>query len=469
MARIPLSSGINRPTSIAANNNPNFIVKRESGALLYFPRGTQHTVVRPYSPLRSDGTPEQVSMFAPGSVNTLNPEWFCQVPVVSFYGANKVSFALTPPEDMPLNDQPVSILYRAANKAVKDKHPACHKWASMLIRSKDSMSSLTLPGEIFVFAAVLMEFNKERFSPPKGSADQDPVILIGLKSSAFDSFLTCIEERSQAAGNVWQDPCVLDGVGGDFASFIQAKYADAEVDSGAGFGGNRKDNKSQSFEDVKYTCTLFSEYNRIRAADLAGISQLLLTRTRPLREYIDFKSPAEQVGILSGNFPFELIELAFRDTPFWDDVPAIYRNASRGKSGEVTPTLSSESKPHTGFGSSPSPYRPPVREESPQSPAPPSEPEKKPEGFDPPTFGPRPSGYSPAPPPSPGFGSWVPSPAAPAVPASPAIPAVPTSPAIPTSPPVTPVVVQSAPPRELTEQEILDQIAKAQLGFHGPK
>lgn len=369
--RKPVVPRFGMPEAYNTYDIKNFIIRANQNARLYYCKADRPTVIRPYFPLSQgdteSGTPEVCSMFDPNGAIT-HAEWFVNVPAVQFFGNEKISFAMDPNiDEIPLARQPVTILYRAAKQGVDEKHPRCHEWAYMREDDgKGNYASIRRPESLFVFACLLMELNGEIFNPPKGTAEDDEVCLIGLKSSAFNSMIEEIVMRypDLHAGNIEYHPFSFEE--GFFYSFLQKKYEAGEggdnTSFSTGFRRENRNNNKVNTDKLQYGCKILEQYRRFLPNAIQPIQEMLLERTRPIASYIDFKNCEDQMDLIcnEAGIPASLILYSFADTEFEPMIPAsVLKKAAAPEKSHPTG--------HSGFAQTPN-YGHPQGFATPQNP-----------------------------------------------------------------------------------------------------
>jgi hypothetical protein len=264
-------------------------------------------------------------------------DWIRTYPAVRNFGDPGVTFILNDPADQGYDPQinPCWILFNAVMRAM-DAGQANPQWVPYTRGGQGRGPALARPKDITLVQGAILQHNDKDFDPPRGGGASDAPCIIELSGSAVGAMLEAMNERvPEFRGDpddfrhmyVHGDPIALDQ--GAFINFYQlgkdprdriqagqqrrnSSFGQSRPAQGQGGGGRGGNND----EPIGFGCFLTSEYKGM-PAQLSGVEDMVRRKWRPWDQIIQILDHEQQIRLLSGAFPADMLIYALED---------IYRN-----------------------------------------------------------------------------------------------------------------------------------------------
>lgn len=284
-------------------------------------------------------------------------DWIRTYPAVRNFGDPGVTFVLYDPTDQAYDAQgnPAWILYNAITRAL-DAGTGDPKWVPYTKGSTGRGAALKRPQDITVLQGAILQHNNKDYDPPRGGAANDSTCVIELSNSAAQAMLEAMNERRpEFRGDpddyqgmfVHGDPIAINH--GAFINFYQLgqdpreRMQVNEQRRGSSFGQARPTERGGggrgNDEPIGYGCFLTPTYKGM-PADLTGVEDLIRKKFKPWDEVIQILDTEQQIRLLSGAFPADMIIYAFQDTHrelIPESVWRAYQNRSQAPTGGQLP------------------------------------------------------------------------------------------------------------------------------------
>jgi len=317
----------------------NHLLKAGTGAAIWRPSWGGLTTVRilpqpsPDNPAVWD--PYRLSMDTNGF-----GDWVRRYPAVRNMGTPPVSFISHDPADPSVDPQtsPAWLLFRAIDRAVAQGQDQ-QGWAMLLRGGQNRGPALPKPKEVYLLQCVLMEHKSKIMNPPKGSADDDPTIILELGPSAGQTLLAlCNEPNPQWTGDPmdWNGSMkygdLVDLHTGRFVTFFKLGENPLELRRrGAGapppaggpqrtlgdtFGARRSagGGDGQESDEIGFGVLIENDYSGIAPA-FQAVEDKVRRKVKVWDDILRFPTYEEQAHLLADKFPTDVIFYAWRDAP----------------------------------------------------------------------------------------------------------------------------------------------------------
>ena len=321
------------------------VFRKGSGVEVWKPswKGTT-TTVRIYPAL----CPENPQEFDPWRFSADDDDygdWIRTYPAVRNFGDPGVTFILFDPIDHSYDPQtnPCWVLYNAITRAIQAGQ-ANPKWVPYTLGSQGRGAALRRPQDITLIQGAILQHNNKDYDPPRGGAANDATVVLELSGSAANAMLEAMNERNpDFRGDpddfrgmfVHGDPIALDQ--GAFVNFYQLgadprermqagqqkrnSFGQARPIQGQGGRGND--------DPIGFGCFLTHEYKGM-SANLSGMEDLVRRKWKPWDDIIQILGHEDQIRLLSGAFPPDMIVYAFQDM-YRDMIPESVWRAYNGR------------------------------------------------------------------------------------------------------------------------------------------
>lgn len=317
------------------------VVRKGAGVDVFKPSWKDATTARIFPAL----CPENLSVWDPWRFSAEDDDygdWIRTYPAVRNFGDPGVTFILYDPTDQGYDPQtnPAWVLYNAINRALDAGH-GDPRWVPFTKGGAGRGPALSKPNDITVVQAALMQHNGKEFEVPRGAASNDSTVVLELPGTAAQAMLEAFNERvPEFRGNpddydnmfVHGDPIAIDR--GVFVTFFQLgmdprERIQANPQRRASFGQAQAPQGGRGQRDSGpkgYGCYVEPTYKGM-PADLSAVEDLIKRKSKPWDDVIQILDHEQQIRLISGAFPPDMIIYAFENL-YRDLIPeAVYRSA----------------------------------------------------------------------------------------------------------------------------------------------
>lgn len=307
-----LSTSAHKET--AESRYGNFILKKNAPAQIWSPsyNGTLNTCrILPAK------DPEDQQKFLPtkiddGSDEPVFSDWIRRYPIVKFFGNPSFEMALADSSvelaELKLTN-PCWILVRAIERAI-ERGQEKSGWGRLV---KGKQRVLPAPTQAFFCQTFLFKHKSKNFyclggagkkaEPPKGSRNDDHVVLMNLPKTAGQALLRCMEDGKE---NFERDPVDLNG--GAFVHIFERGTdplgrASGHVENTDVYAGGDGDGGGDSqFKGYDVALTQNLDDNPRLLPMLVNKVELVRQKVKPFDELIAVHSADEQLAIICKSF-----------------------------------------------------------------------------------------------------------------------------------------------------------------------
>jgi hypothetical protein len=283
------------------------------------------TVFRPY-PVVSQEDEGQLTEYRYSSAPDDFGDWIRGYPAVRNFGSKGLTYLLYDPRDETYDPatNPAWVLFRAI-KGARDAGTADAKWAPLLEGGAGRGAELRAPSDLYLMQGALLEHRGKSYSPPRGGAQNDDLVVLEMGPSCYDRLSTLLNTRVDGAteDGTWDemfthgDPISLEEGKGKFISFYQAGgAADPSMQAQSGSFGESRDTGTRENRVFGFGCTIYDEWNGV-PADLSGVADMVRGKAMAWDELINIMPDEDQAALLCDSFAPDVIEYGFRDFPEW--------------------------------------------------------------------------------------------------------------------------------------------------------
>jgi hypothetical protein len=259
-------------------------------------------------------------------------DWIRHYPAVRGMGNPPVTFIQYDYADPNAGDPqmtPAWLLYRNIDQAVtaSQERPG---WAQLLRGSNNRRAQLSKPSEMYMVQGAVISFKGRFYSPPKGFADNDKLIVVHMPVSAGAALLNCCNAEVpnyQGDPNDFEhryvngDPIALDH--GRFTTFYSLPEGDPrqvqQQQAPQGWqqqAGVRASGPQQQQEPMGYGCFMEPVFANM-SASMTPVKDVVRSKTRLWDDLLWFPTLEEQARILATRFPPDVIMYAWQSHPDW--------------------------------------------------------------------------------------------------------------------------------------------------------
>lgn len=293
-----------------------YLLRDNAGCQVYRPtwNGTR-TIFRPF-PAKDPDNPQAWDPFRLSDEAGDFGDWIRRYDVAFSLGNPGITFVAKSPFDPDDAQNPVNLLHRSINQAVKSG-TGDPSWNPLIFGAKGRSAPLSPYKDGYVMQGILMEHKSNPQNPPRGSLPEHQPVVFLMSQSAGAALLEKLNERNQEGKWAWPDITSLDA-----GMFVQFHQAGTQHNAGAGsaprqmgqqgpVGGGIAENNSYEVEFLEL-------YNGI-SPTFPTIQQLAETHVRSWDDIVRTPTPEEQIRLIcSAGIPASAIVYALGD---------IYRDA----------------------------------------------------------------------------------------------------------------------------------------------
>ena len=283
------------------------------------------TGFRPY-PVVAQEDAAQLTEYRYSSAPDDFGDWIRGYPAVRNFGSKGLTYLLYDPRDETYDpaSNPAWVLFRAI-KGARDAGQAEASWAPLLEGGAGRGAELRAPSDLYLMQGALLEHRGKSYSPPRGGAQNDDLVVLEMGPSCYDRLSTLLNTKAEGAteDGTWDemfahgDPISLEAGKGKFISFYQAGgSADPSMQSQSGSFGESRTTGGRENRVFGFGCTIYNEWNGI-PADLSEVSDMVRGKVMAWDDLINIMSDEEQAALLCDSFAPDVIEYGFRDFPEW--------------------------------------------------------------------------------------------------------------------------------------------------------
>jgi hypothetical protein len=312
----------------------DFVIKAEYRNRIetWTPSWNHTTTVARFLPVTAQENGGELTGYRLSGADDHFDDWVRGYPAVRNFGATGLTMLLYDPRDEtydPRTQNPCWVLYHAVQTCVDAGQAPAGHWAPLLKGGQGRGAQLKRPQDIYLAQCALMQHKDKTYSPPRGGAKNDDLVVLEMGPSCWDHLAPLLNERKSDApadSDNWEEvfvhgnPIALEPGCGRFITFYQAGgTADPDFvqQAQSSFGGDRDPSGGRD-KVFGYGCSIYTEWNGT-SADLSApeVADMFKEKVMPWDEILYIPSEEKQAELLGDAFPADVIEFAFRDHPEW--------------------------------------------------------------------------------------------------------------------------------------------------------